>query len=103
MGRKGRHGLNNSCALTVVNWRPGRSNYLDQFVVDGAAAFFLVCFFEDLCVLVAGFEAAGADDAGVPAAGVSAAIAEATRPNANSVDVIKVPDLVIGSPAEEKI
>jgi hypothetical protein len=86
--------------------RPGRSALPYYLAVDGVVVFFFL-----LCFLVAGFpaaveeEAAGAPAAGASAAigaavfGMSAAIAPAAIPIANKAEVIKVPDLFMGSPA----
>jgi hypothetical protein len=81
------------------------------YLVEGAGAvdfFFLLCFLVvvDLPLLVDGAE----EEAGAPAAGVSAAIgaaafdisaaiAAAAMPKLNKAEVIRVPDLVMGSPA----
>jgi hypothetical protein len=85
--------------------RPGRGAQPYYLAVDGVVVFFfLLCF-------LAGFEAvegeaaAGAPAAGASAAigaavfGMSAAIAPAAIPIVNKAEVIKVPDLFMGSPA----
>src|ERR1035438_7416930 len=65
-----------------------------------AAFFFLGCFLPfDVFVVVVVPEAAGASaDIGAAVSGISAAIAPAARPMVNNAEIIKVPDLVIGSP-----
>jgi hypothetical protein len=81
----------------------------EYYLVEGAGAvdfFFLLCFLlVDLPLLVDGGAEAGAPAAGVSAAigaadfGISAAIAAAAMPKLNKAEVIRVPDLVMGSPA----
>ena len=65
-----------------------------------AAFFFLWCVLPcDVFVVVVVAEAAGASaDIGAAVFGISAAIAPAARPMVNNAEIIKVPDLVIGSP-----
>jgi hypothetical protein len=69
-------------------------------VVEGAAAFFFfLCFLAGFDVSVAVPEAAGESaDIGAAVFGISAAIAAAARPKVNKAEVIRVPDLFIGSP-----
>jgi hypothetical protein len=88
--------------------RPG-SITEECYLVEGAGAvdfFFLLCFLlVDFPLLVDGVEEAGAPAAGVSAAigaadfGMSAAMAAAAMPKLNKAEVIRVPDLVMGSPA----
>jgi hypothetical protein len=89
--------------------RPG-SITEECYLVEGAGVvdfFFLLCFLlVDFPLLVDGVEEeAGAPAAGVSAAigaadfGISAAIAAAAMPKLNKAEVIRVPDLVMGSPA----
>ena len=67
----------------------------------GVAFFFLPCFLPVAAGLVAGAAAAGAAvSAAIGAAvfGISAAIAPAAIPMDNKAEVIKVPDLFMGTP-----